>query len=868
MNYKTFLQEFETGKHQLDKDLLLAQALAKGLHRCFIFISGLDNDSEQPVFKFNSESTKPPLIFGIHRVGDKTIYTPYFYNKNLEFNIDSLKGKIQIIAYLAKSVPEAYKSRSILDLEALAILTALHSLQRYISNTKCYLLTDSRVLFYLFSQRVGDSSTKIRRWVLKLLSDYPMVTLHFIRTTANLADYLTRQGLPSGDLEKFNIKQIDVVDFYDKLPKHEFTLQEWVTYCADHPEYLTINNPTVNLTEVSTSLDKAIDYVSENFHPTEIKNHSVMYSNAGINNLLDLTEPLEILKEKLSRANIIRGQKEEFKDIYTQCLGSDNFEYTNDHEQLSYKLVLDLLMVQENDSYKIMVPNNIVGPLLSYTHLLGHQGVTKMIKNLESYYFPTKYTIIRKFISCCYSCFMTHGSSRKSKLGNYPVPEFPFEEVSVDLAESLNSVGGLSHLLIVQCVLSDFILVYPLKSKSAQEVCKVFLYNVLQSFNVSKVHQDNGPCFRNLQWLQLMATLNIQIVNASANNPSSRGKAERAVGQVKTLIKKLLATASSNTLNWELLPFLVSKLMNHTVTPRTGFKPVEMIFGQDKMAQSFLDRDRLLPVHHLVRANKEQIAHLTEELQNMSSKAQETLIQLRMDTHEKINKNKIEKHFKPNDIVFVLDRYQLTGNTRPLKTKFFPSPYVVLKPYYTTCLIKRLADSFTALYSMDDIKLYKGTDPIFSTLPPEVTKVLLHGFRELIDTDFKIILKHDPLDIPTGIPLLDTVDPKIPDESEVLNPPKPSNTVNEYPNEPTTENIKLTPVQEQELDKDEEIEENEEIEKSEKLDEQNEPIKNREEYRNIEKTNIQSNRVQTRQQTRMIEELNNIEEESEPESEY
>ena len=131
-----------------------------------------------------------------------------------------VKGKIQIIAYFAKSVPEAYKLRSILDLEALAILTALHSLQRYISNTKCYLLTDSWVLFYLFSQRVGDSSTKIRQWVLKLLSDYPMVTLHFIRTTANLADYLTRQGLPTGDLEKFNIKQLDIVDFYDKLPKH------------------------------------------------------------------------------------------------------------------------------------------------------------------------------------------------------------------------------------------------------------------------------------------------------------------------------------------------------------------------------------------------------------------------------------------------------------------------------------------------------------------------------------------------------------------------------------------------------------------------------------------------------------------------
>jgi hypothetical protein len=56
----------------------------------------------------------------------------------------------------------------------------------------------------MFHQRVGDSSTKIRRWVLKLVSDYPQVSLHFIRTNANLADYLTRQGLSPGDLEKLN----------------------------------------------------------------------------------------------------------------------------------------------------------------------------------------------------------------------------------------------------------------------------------------------------------------------------------------------------------------------------------------------------------------------------------------------------------------------------------------------------------------------------------------------------------------------------------------------------------------------------------------------------------------------------------------
>ena len=155
----------------------------------------------------------------------------------------------------------------------------------------------------------------------------------------------------------------------------------------------------------------------------------------------------------------------------------------------------------------------------------------------------------------------------------------------------------------------------------------------------------------------------------------------------------------------------------------------------------------------------------------MSEKARKDLLEIRQGAHDKINKNRIEKQFKTDDIVFVLDRYILPGNSRPLKTKFYPSPYLVVKPYYTTCLIKRLADGFTALYSMDDLKKYKGTDPIFSTLPPEVNKILLHDFRDFIDTDFAKLLENDPLDLPTGIPLVDTVEPQPPDNSDIFTEP-------------------------------------------------------------------------------------------------
>jgi len=93
-DYKTFLDEFIRGTVPLDPEYYLAEALALALGRPMIFISSLDRHRHRPVFHFNHNSDKPPLIYGIYSRDNKEIFMPFFYNKNVEFKIDSLKGKI------------------------------------------------------------------------------------------------------------------------------------------------------------------------------------------------------------------------------------------------------------------------------------------------------------------------------------------------------------------------------------------------------------------------------------------------------------------------------------------------------------------------------------------------------------------------------------------------------------------------------------------------------------------------------------------------------------------------------------------------------------------------------------------------------
>ena len=115
------------------------------------------------------------------------------------------------------------------------------------------------------------------------MSDYPNVTLHFVKSGQNLADFLTRAGLPEGDLPKFNIKNVKVVDFFDDLPKPNFTLAEWVNFVNTHPHYLTVTD----------------DYSSK----------IVSSVHKGLENIQAFTKPLEILQNRLARSEIIKFQK-------------------------------------------------------------------------------------------------------------------------------------------------------------------------------------------------------------------------------------------------------------------------------------------------------------------------------------------------------------------------------------------------------------------------------------------------------------------------------------------------------------------------------------------------------------------------------
>ena len=480
----------------------------------------------------------------------------------------------------------------------------------------------------------------------------------------------------------------------------------------------------------------------------------VMAIERGIENIKSFVTPLMVLRDRLTRSEFVKFQKIDCTEVYNRCLASDNFEHATEEKgkHISYRLVDGLLICSKGQD-KIVVPESLIGVLLAHCHLYGHKGLPRMLANLESYHFKNKYTIVRRFISACYGCFLSQTPNRHIKLGTYPIPERPFQELMMDIAENINLIKGYQHLLIIQCVLTDFVIIIPLKTKKASEIEHMLSVTVFQQHNVERVLSDNGKGFRSLPHLAILSALHIQVVASASLSPIGRGKIERLVGIVKLMIKRILATKP--TYNWSYIPLVCAIALNTTVSPRTGFKPSVMVGGNEGAGLTFMDIEGIAPPHYLVKNNRMQVEMLHKDLQESLKVARERLNEIKTLQHERLNKNKVTRDFEENDYVFVKDRAIIPGSSRPFKTKLQSTPYIVLSVRHTSSVVKRLSDGFTAMYSNNDLKRYDGGSQYFKDLPQEVQEVLINKFQDLLADDLTTIAKFDPLGVPDALPLQD-----------------------------------------------------------------------------------------------------------------
>ena len=317
--------------------------------------------------------------------------------------------------------------------------------------------------------------------------------------------------------------------------------------------------------------------------------------------------------------------------------------------------------------------------------------------------------------------------TKKPKLGVIPIPNYPFEEVCMDLIEDLPPSQGYHNILLIQDQLTDFVILIPLRTKRSLEISKALYNSVLQIFNVKRIYCDNGSGFRNHDFLSEINALKIKMINTAVNHPAGKGKAESCVKIVKNIFRKMLAT--KNDYNWTLLPMVVAKILNNSISPRTQFRPAEMLLGIDGAGANLLNLDLLVPPHSFIKSHTAQVADASEQIASMTNQAKDHITQLKMVQNERENKKRVNRRFQVGDYVFCLNRTKVPGQRKALQLKLNPSPFVVLRPLWATSLCQRIADGHVCLFYNGDLKKFNMNSPLFANLPVEVLRVLLNDFQ-------------------------------------------------------------------------------------------------------------------------------------------
>ena len=115
------------------------------------------------------------------------------------------------------------------------------------------------------------------------------------------------------------------------------------------------------------------------------------------------------------------------------------------------------------------------------------------------------------------------------------------------------------------------------------------------------------------------------------------------------------------------------------------------------------------------------------------------------DRNERLNKNKRKSNFQKNDIVFAIDTKIIPGNPRPLRSKYFKSPLLVIDPLFSTTLVRRISDGVEFLFHNSHLKLYKKLDNFFSDLHPEVLNIINNeNLNNISGKSLAIIQDKDP----------------------------------------------------------------------------------------------------------------------------
>ncbi len=169
---------------------------------------------------------------------------------------------------------------------------------------------------------------------------------------------------------------------------------------------------------------------------------------------------------------------------------------------------------------------------------------------------------------------------RPAPILEYPPPDRPWDVVSIDLLQLPVSHQGSKYLLVCVDHLSRYVVLYPVKDKSAKSVAHALITHLICPFSTPRVLlSDNGTEFRNQLLEKICKQLGIKQCFTVTYHPASNGLVERANRKILDVLRPVVSGLQHT---WEDWLAYVAASINRRVCESTGQSPHYIIFGVEK----------------------------------------------------------------------------------------------------------------------------------------------------------------------------------------------------------------------------------------------------------------------------------------------
>lgn len=277
---------------------------------------------------------------------------------------------------------------------------------------------------------------------------------------------------------------------------------------------------------------------------------------------------------------------------------------------------------------------------------------------------------INDFIKNCITCKQhKHGKRTNEAFVFTPAPLKSFDSVVIDTVGPFpKSDSDNRYALTIQCDLSKYVIVKPIKDKQAKSIAKAFIeYCILIYGTPSMIRTDQGTEYKNEIFDKISDMLKYTHSFSTPYHPQTIGNLERNHRCLNEYIRQFICESQTDWDDW--LPYYA---FCYNTTPHTDFPytPYELVFGKMVTLPSNLKNPTQI----------EPLYNYDQYYNELKYKLQDTAIKTKELIDKVKNKRNTIQQNKANPIdLKIHDRVLIENASRNKFDKIYKGPFKVIK---------------------------------------------------------------------------------------------------------------------------------------------------------------------------------------------